>query len=48
LGLRDFDIREFLKKNINFITGIFSEFGLIILIIMASFIVSFLPLLIRI
>jgi len=42
VGLREFSLREFLKKNFNFITGIFSEIGLIILVILASFAISFL------
>lgn len=42
MGLRDFDIREFLKKNFDFITGVFSELGLIALLILAAFAVSFL------
>lgn len=46
MGLRDFDVREFLKKNVDFITGVFSELGLVILVILAAFFVSFLPLLI--
>ena len=48
VGLRDFDFREFLKTNLDFITGIFSEIGLIILVILAFFVICSLPLFFRI
>ncbi len=36
VGLRDFSLREFLKKNINFISGVLTEVGLIAIIMLAS------------
>jgi hypothetical protein len=33
MGLRKFSLREFLKKNFDFITGILSEVGLTVFII---------------
>jgi len=36
VALREFNLREFLKKNINFISGIFTEIVLIVAIMLAS------------
>jgi len=47
MGLRKFSIREFLKKNFDFITGILSEVGLTALIMGAALIICLLLVLIK-
>ena len=42
VGLRDFDIREFLKKNFDFVMGIFSEIGFVLILVVASLLISLL------
>jgi hypothetical protein len=37
MGLRKFSLRAFLKKNFDFIAGIFSEVGMAAAIILAAF-----------
>jgi len=36
VALREFNLREFLKKNFNFMSGVFTEVGLIVAIMLAS------------
>jgi len=36
VGLREFSIRQFFKKNFNFIAGILSELGLVLAIMVVS------------
>lgn len=40
MGLRKFSIREFLKKNFDFVMGILSEVGLAVMIIVVSMLIS--------
>ncbi len=42
VGLRESSIRQFLKKNFDFILGILSEIGLVLIILAVSVIISFL------
>ncbi|MEM2889735.1 MAG: hypothetical protein QW358_00085 [Candidatus Hadarchaeum sp.] len=42
VGLREVSLREFLKKNFDFITGLLSEIGLIVLVLLLSFALSLL------
>jgi hypothetical protein len=37
VGLREFSLREFLKKNLDLMTGIFAEIGLTVLVMLLSF-----------
>ena len=37
VGLRESSIRQFLRKNFNFMAGIFSELGLVLAIMVISF-----------
>ncbi len=42
MGLRKFSLVNFLKKNFNFIAGIFSEIGLTLLIIAVAMLICLL------
>ncbi|MBC7218873.1 MAG: hypothetical protein H5T49_01865 [Hadesarchaea archaeon] len=42
MGLREFSLREFLKKNFDFLTGLLSEIGLVILVMLLSYALSLL------
>ncbi len=47
LGLRELSLREFLKKNLDFVAGILSEIGLALAIMAIAMFISFALLLIR-
>lgn len=42
VGLREVSLREFLKKNFDFITGLLSEIGLVALVLLLSLALSLL------
>jgi hypothetical protein len=42
MGLRKFSLRDFLKKNFDFIVGIFSEIGLAMAVIVVFILISLL------
>ncbi|MFN4132831.1 MAG: hypothetical protein ACK4GQ_00445 [Candidatus Hadarchaeales archaeon] len=41
MGLREFSLKAFLKKNFDFIAGILAEFGVAAIFIGVGFIISF-------
>lgn len=41
MGLREFNFREFLKKNLDFIAGIFSEISLAVFVIVIFALLTF-------
>jgi len=47
MGLRKFSLRAFLKKNFDFIAGIFSELGLIVITIGVALAICILLVLIK-
>lgn len=47
MGLREFSLKKFLKKNFDFTMGILTEFGIAALFILIGFILSFIIVMIK-